>query len=208
MAAAAVVMSASRGATLALGVPIIYLLLFMKDTGKNRNSLIGLLVIVSLASVSVADRIAIGLIDKQQRNEEVGSTFNSRESKWGNRIQEFNDNQIFGIGFCAVDIANTEDYNFAGGVEPGSTHLSVLSMTGVAGFIPYVLILFGAYRCVRREGNIIAKMRISFLLAMITHATFEGYALYAGGFLCLVYWLVIGQCYDYKKIKANICWTK
>lgn len=203
MAASAVVMSASRGATLALAVSIAYSLFFMKDFGNRRKSLIGLLVFVSIAAVPIVDRIAIGLIDKQQRNEEAGSIFNSRESKWNNRLQEFEENPAFGVGFCAVDLKNNEDYNVAGGVEPGSSHFSVLSMTGVVGFVPYLFVLLATYKSVRRERSEVARMRMCMFIAMIVHASFEGYALYAGGFLCFVYWLVIGQCADFKKMKRQ-----
>lgn len=204
IAMAATVMSASRGAVLAMVVPIVYLLFFMQDLGGNRKTLIGLLVMTSIVAIPVADRIATGLISKQQRNEEAGSTFYSRESKWNNRIREFEENPIFGIGFCSVDLRSSEDYNMAGGVEPGSTHLSVLSMTGMVGMIPYLCVLLSAYRSVRRDGSAVAKMRMCMFLAMITHAMFEGYALYAGGVLCFVYWLMIGMCIDYKKIN----WSK
>ncbi|CDA86848.1 O-antigen ligase [Bacteroides faecium] len=204
IAAAAVVMSASRGATLAMVVPIVYSLFFMKDLGGGRKALIGLLVVTSIVAIPIADRIATGLITKQQRNEKAGSTFDSREDKWDNRIREFEENPVLGIGFCSVDLRNSEDYNAAGGVESGSTHLSILSMTGVVGMIPYLCVLLSAYKSVRRDRSVVAQMRMYMFLAMITHAMFEGYALYAGGFLCFVYWLMIGHCADYKKMKNRL----
>jgi len=198
-AVAAVVMSASRGAIVALVVPIIYLLFFMKDLGETRKKLIGLLFIASIIAIPTVDRIASGLLEKQNNNERAGSTFSSRESKWDNRIEEFQNNPMFGIGFCAVDIEHSDDYNEFGGVEPGSTHLSILSMTGIIGAIPYFIILVLAYKNVRQKNDIVAQMRMAIFLAMITHAIVEGYALYAGGLLCFVYWLSIGLCMDYKK---------
>jgi O-antigen ligase len=202
-AASAVVMSASRGATLALVVPIAYLLFFMKDWRGGRKNLIGLLVMVSIIAVFVGDRFAVGLINKQQNNVEAGGTFNSRESKWNNRLQEFEENPIWGIGFCAVDLQHYKDYNEAGGIEPGSTHLAILSMTGLVGMMLYLIVLFVAYKSVRKYESVVAKMRMCLFLAMITHAIFEGYALFAGGFLCFIYWLVIGQCEDYKVMKKQ-----
>lgn len=203
LSAAAVIMSASRGATLALAVPIVYLFLFMKDRGKSRSRLVGLLMLAAVAAIPAGEKMASGLMEKQQGNVEAGGTFNSRNSKWENRMEEFKENPVLGIGFCSVDLRNTEDYNTAGGVEPGSTHLSVLSMTGILGFIPYMLLLAGAYLCVRREASPVAKLRMSFFLAMAAHATVEGYGLYAGGFLCFMYWFVIGSCYDFKTLKAR-----
>ncbi len=60
----------------------------MKDLGGGRKALIGLLVVTSIVAIPIADRIATGLITKQQRNEKAGSTFDSREDKWDNRIRE------------------------------------------------------------------------------------------------------------------------
>lgn len=199
LSAAAVVMSASRAAVLALGVATIFVLLFMKDTNGGRGRLIGLLLGVFLIAIPIFDEFSSGLIEKQQSNVEAGGSLNSREDKWNNRIQEFYSNPIFGVGFCAVDIKNTEDYNELGGVEPGSTHLSVLSMTGIMGFFAYLLVLLQALKNVMRADNPIAQFRLSILIAMLVHAIFEGYALYAGGLLCLVYWLSIGVCIDFKK---------
>lgn len=200
VAASAVLMSASRGATLALAVPIAYLLFFMKNVSNSRKKLIGLLLLSSIAVIPISDKISAGLIQKQQLNVAEGSTFNSRESKWNNRIQEFKENPVFGIGFCSVNPKYSGDYNSSGGVEAGSSHLSVLSMTGAMGIISYLLVICSAYLSVFREKNAVAKMRMCTFLAMITHAFFEGYALYAGGLLCFVYWLAIGLCVDYKKM--------
>lgn len=203
ISASAVIMSASRGATLALAVAVTYLFFFMKDIGNSRRSLIGLLLITAMVAIPIADRYTAGLLEKQQGNIETGGTLSSRESKWNNRIQEFKDNPILGVGFCAVDIQNYEDYNDFGGVEPGSTHLSILSMTGIVGIIPYLLVLIVAYKSVNREDSVIAKLWLSLFVAMITHAMFEGYAMFAGGLMCFVYWLTIGCCVDYRTLKCR-----
>lgn len=197
LSAAAVIMSASRGATLALAVPIVYLFLFMKDRGKSRSRLVGLLMLAAVAAIPAGEKMASGLMEKQQGNVEAGGTFNSRNSKWENRMEEFKENPVLGIGFCSVDLRNTEDYTVGGGIEPGSSHLSVLSMTGVLGFLPYLLILLSAYRAVRRKGNEVANFRLCMFLSCMTYGIVEGHALFAGGFLFLIFWISIAQCSDY-----------
>lgn len=198
---ATVALSASRASALALAVPIIYSLFFMKNLGNSRKNLIGLLLAVFILGAPIAEKLGGGLMEKQQRNIEMGGALSSRQGKWDARIEEFRENPVTGIGFCAVDTKNTEDYNLYGGVEPGSTHLSVLSMTGIVGFIPYIMVLLAAYKAVRRDESVKAKIRMCLFLAMIIHATFEGYGLYAGGFLFLMFWLMIGQCEDYNTMK-------
>lgn len=205
MSAATVVLSASRAATLSLVVPIIFSLLFMKSIGDSKKKLIGLLVTVSIVAIPIADKFSTGVMQKQQGNIESGGTLNSRESKWNARIEEFCNHPVFGIGFCTVDKKRSEDYGLGGGVETGSTHLSILSMTGLVGFIPYFVLLFAAFKSIKNEYALDAKFRYCFFLIMITHATFEGYALYAGGFMCFLFWLSIALCFDYKYIKNMNC---
>jgi len=205
MSAAAVVLSASRAAILSLVVPIIFSLLFMKSIDGSKKRIMGLLVVVSIVTIPVADKFSAGLMQKQRRNVEAGGTLNSRESKWNARFEEFFDNPVWGIGFCTIDKKFSEDYDLEGGVETGSTHLSILSMTGIVGFIPYLFLLFAAFKSIKNEYKLDAKFRYCFFLAMITHATFEGYALYAGGVMCFLFWLSIALCYDYKEIKNKTC---
>ena len=41
------------------------------------------------------------------------------------------------------------------------------------------------------------------LVAMFTHAWFEGYVLSAGGFLSMTYWMIVGQNIDCKYITEH-----
>lgn len=201
--ALATFLSASRGAVMSLVLPIIYSLLF---SNKARGKVTWLLIVSAILVMPIADRITAGVIEKQQGNLNAGSTFNSRQSKWDNRWSEFKSSPLLGVGFCAVDLKYTEDYNDNGGIEPGSSHLSVLSMTGVLGFIPYLLIIFSAYNVVRRnKRNVVAGFRLSMLLSCMLYAVAEGHALFAGGFLFLMFWISIAQCSDYVYLLKRGC---
>lgn len=200
ISASGVVLSASRASVLALCVPILYTLFIFKDIKKNK--LFVMLFSCLLLSIPVADRITYGVLQKQENNINSGGTFSSRESKWSNRWSEFNESPIFGIGFATVDSKNYEDYTEYS-IEPGSTHLSVLSMTGCLGILAYCLVILHSYKAIQKEKNIIALNILCMFIAMIVHATFEGYALFGGSFLCFIYWLVIGQCADYKSLKQQ-----
>lgn len=200
----AVILSASRASVLALGIPILYLFLFVKNGSGSRKKLIGILVAACLISIPMVDNITSGLVQKQEmRKSESEGAFDSRDDKWNNRFKEFKENPIIGIGFCAVDNKNTGDYTEYGSVEPGSSHFAVLSMTGILGIIPYLLILFAAYKSVRKGGDGIATMRMCLFLIFMTHALFEGYVLFAGGFMSMMFWLVIGQCEDYQYMEEH-----
>lgn len=187
-------LSASRGATMSLVIPVAYSLLFSR---KGKGAITSLLIVSAFLAIPVADRVTAGLKEKQAGNVEAGGTFNSREGKWNNRLDEFYSSPLWGVGFCAVDTKHVDDYNMGGGIEPGSSHLSVLSMTGILGFLPYLLILLSAYRAVRRKGNEVANFRLCMFLSCMTYGIVEGHALFAGGFLFLIFWISIAQCSDY-----------
>ena len=201
---AAVVMSASRAAIMALVVPVLYSIIFAKGVGRLRKGIIVLLVASAMLSVPIADRISTGLVEKQQNSYDAGSVFSSREGKWENRIAEFKESPIVGVGFCAVSLDSTGDYSATGGVEPGSAYLAVLSMTGLLGIIPYLLVLFSAYKCVRREETEVARLRMCLLLAGLVHTFAEGYTLHAGSQMFLVFWLILSQCEDYPLVKEEL----
>ena len=74
------------------------------------------------------------LVQKQQSNIEMGgSLMSSREVKIDARIEEFKSSPIIGIGFAtadpSLDYVNMEN----GQIEPGSSWLAILSMTGILG---------------------------------------------------------------------------
>lgn len=201
--ALATFLSASRGAVMSLVLPIVYSLLF---SNKARGKVAWLLIVSAILAIPVADRVTTGLIEKQQGNLSAGSTFSSRQSKWDNRWDEFNSSPLLGVGFGAVDPKYTNDYNANGGIEPGSSHLSVLSMTGLLGFIPYLLIILSAYNVVRRnKRDVVAGFRLSMLLSCMLYAIVEGHALFAGGFLFLMFWISIAQCSDYVYLLKRRC---
>ena len=59
-----------------------------------------------------------------------------------------------------------------------------------------------SYRSVLGKNDAVAKFRLCAFLAIMTHGFIEGYALSAGSVLFLYYWLIIGQCVDYKEMFA------
>lgn len=203
--AATTVLSASRGAVISLAVPIIYSLFMMRDTEGTKKRIIWLLILVSVAAIPVSDRFSAGLRQKQETNEDAGSTFSSRQSKWDCRTAEFLSSPLWGVGFAAIDPESGDEYQKDGTIEPGSSHMAVLSMTGILGFIPYLYILGFAFFAVKGDKDSPSRFARCLFIAYMIHGIVEGYALAGGSFLCLCYWMVIGQCVDYKK-KEELGW--
>lgn len=197
MSAMSAVFSASRGSLFALGVAIVFNLIFGKVDARIRKRMIGILAASALLAIPIAGRAFKGVINKQESNEKSGSVFSSRQSKFNYRIEEFKSSPLFGVGFSAIDTTSGDNFLPANGtIEPGSSHLAVLSMTGLTGALAYLFILYKAYCNARSSRSLRSRFVLSCLIALFIHAWFEGYIFAGGNYMALVYWLVIGQCID------------
>ena len=137
-----------------------------------------------------------GLAEKQERNISSGSTFHSRADKWGQRIEEFKSSPIVGYGFASVDPANKDQSIGAGGksIETGSSWLSVLSMTGIIGFILIMWIYIKAFLSVYKWTK--DTLLLSVLTLLSVNICTEGYIFFGGSFLAFLFWITIGVCSD------------
>lgn len=201
-AALAVVMAASRAALLALFISLFYVTIFVSNTSKNKKRIIGLLLVGVLFVSPFIERTFTGIINKQKsRLEHNDGKLNSRDDKFQARLNEFYDSPLWGIGFAAID--EHYDVQNSGQIEPGSSHLAVLSMTGLIGMCSYLIVLLYAFNTIRRSNDYKAMMLQGLFMVYFVHMWFEGYIFGAGGILCFLFWLVISQCFDYKYIKRN-----
>lgn len=202
IASATTTLSASRGAFIALAVPVAYSLFMMRNVDGMKKRIIWVLIITTIAAIPVSDRFTSGLRNKQKNNEEEGGTFSSRNELWSYRIEEFKSSPLWGVGFAAVNPEIDETYDKkTGTIEPGSSHLAVLSMTGLLGFVPYIFIIIYSFMAVKGDKNGASRFRRCVLITFMVHGIVEGYALAGGSPLCFLYWLFIGQCVDYKKME-------
>lgn len=192
------VLASSRAAILSLVVAIIYNLIMGKVNAIVRKRMIRILAFAVLLTIPISGVVFKGVMAKQAAREKVGTTvLDSRQDKFTYRINEFKSSPLFGVGFCAIDINGGDTYGEREGrIEPGSSHLSVLSMTGLAGFIVYLIILYKVYANTRNRNSLHSGYVFACFIAMFIHAWFEGYILSGGGFLALLYWLIVGQCID------------
>lgn len=128
----------------------------------------------------------------------------SREIMWTQRIKEFKSSPVVGIGFCYAPYAIGTDglsgkvqylETDTGNIEPGSSWLGVLSMTGLLGFIGIIALWISSFRmCFKMEkkDNLYAIYLSSMMVFWCVHMVAEGEIFSAGGFLCFMVWLGIG----------------
>ena len=128
----------------------------------------------------------------------------SRETLWTQRIEEFKSSPIVGIGFCyAPYVTGYEKYSgeamfretSTGVIEPGSSWLGVLSMTGLLGFLGIISLWISSFRmCFKMEkkDNLYAIYLSSIMVFWSVHMIAEGEIFSAGGVLCFMVWLGVG----------------
>lgn len=190
----AVFLAASRAAVFALLVSLAVVLYSLRKSEKIGNAVLILAIVFSIMLPS-AGFITSRVLEKQRQREELGrGLFDSRDDKISYRLQEFWEHPLQGVGFAAIDPTLGDEFNPATGtIEPGSSWLCVLSMSGLLGFIPFLIIVMRAWlnliKAKKRESTfyLIEGMFVFFAI----HLLFEGYLFSAGNPLCLFVWLVI-----------------
>lgn len=197
-------LSASRSASIASIVGFA-LLLFIKNKGKI-HKFIGIGIVLAgllIATFPYYEKFAAPVLTKQQNNELAGgSTFSSREDRWNHRLEEFESSPVFGIGFASLSTDAIGEYvEDTGGVEPGSSWLAILSMTGIVGGLSFILILFPTFFKLYREAIHSPSGSIPMLVASLIGVfavtmCAEGYILAGGSFFCYFIWLLLGVGYS------------
>jgi len=182
--------SASRVSLLATicgGLALIYFFSAHKSIMVRRITGIMLLAVISYPLWSGATE---GITKKNQGDITSGINTDSRSPKWEYRIEEWKDSPIFGIGFAAV--SSRDDIGFKGVVEPGSSWLALLSMTGIIGFGLFLAIFIRAIKRTLLTNTPMGALLGGILVLLGVHMLAEGYVYAAGGYLCFMLWLTLG----------------
>lgn len=197
----------ARSAMIGFVIAQIYVLSYYYRRRKaTKWTIAGILGIICISACMGGD-VTYKVIKKFSISIEHNSLITSRERKWTALTEEFSQSPVVGIGFGNVrrfatygkieDVEFTKPYS---SIEPGSSWLSVLSNTGIIGFVIMaywnIQLLKKAHRR-RKAGDNEAVSNGAILLLMITVGFFEGYILFAGSILFYFYWLLTSQiCED------------
>lgn len=199
-------LSASRGAVIAcvLGVICLLWMLYRSNLSNLWKYIIGAVVIVLFISLNFPNYTQM-LVEKQYRNvERGGSMFASREEKWENRIEEFKSSPLLGVGFASISLDSSDAVNYdirkytndtfaqRGVIEPGSSYLAVLSMTGIIGFIFLWTSVFKKVFAIYKDKQSFCILCLSILACMLVYFFSEGVILASGNYFCFFFWLLIG----------------
>lgn len=191
-----ILISASRSALLSAflgGLMMLYQ--SNKKNGKFIQVLMGIL-LVGMLTLPLWENFMTNLEAKSVANKGLGA-YGSRTEKWTARMTEFSSSPLIGIGFASVD-ARLDDVGIGGVVEPGSSWLCILSMTGIIGFILFVIILIKPFQYLKSHPSPYNALLLGLFVFISTHMITEGYIFAGGSSLCFIAWLIVGCCSDAK----------
>lgn len=215
-------MAVSRAGVAAAAMGLIALLVFKSRFHLGKAMMYaGLLITILVCTYPLWSNYSQKVEAKQEKLSDGTGMFSSRQSLWEKRYEEFKESPVVGIGFCAIDLGDgwTEDDNSSplsedpnigwnGTVETGSGWLMVLSMTGISGFILFVLIFFNCflttYRNVKRRYIPPYALFGALLVFFAGHMVAEGYTLAAGSFLFFILWSVLGICQSWNPERKTL----
>lgn len=179
------VAAASRSALLSSIIGSVFIL-YIKS--KNKIVFIKRLIIVAFLAVA-----CIPYFDSERMSNKMEAQMSSKETSrdnlWKERFEEIEYSPFFGVGFAASGTNRKE----VGRMESGSGWLTVISQTGLWGFIFLCLILKSAIvrnKKFYKDGYLL--LYSAEFLFLCIHSFFEGYLYTPGYNLCFFFWLILG----------------
>jgi O-antigen ligase len=143
------------------------------------------------------DDSLLGEMTQMLRNKGITNT---RAALWDARIEDYKAYSVFGIGIGMGAGAGIGVHEGQISIEPGSSYLAILSMTGTTGTVAFFLLAVSLGRHFMRTMNSIPQTTKIELLSLLTllsvHALAEGWILAVGSLFCMIYWLVLGRMQD------------
>jgi len=199
--------SGSRSALVAAAGGVLFFF-FKINQGKLTRFMLSLFVVggILILSFPLWENQTESLMVKMNLAESQGSLAGTRENLWAARIIEFKSSPVMGIGFASVNPEETLRFDEdSGRIEPGSSWLAILSMTGLFGFIPIIiLILKYSVFIFKDKVDSIQKAYYGALLSLfILHMFAEGYVFSAGSGMFFYFWLLLGIIDMHKRSIEN-----
>lgn len=197
-----VLFTASRSALVATIAGLIITIYHSSETTSKFIKYVILALIISTVTFSIWDGALTGVLEKNGSSTELN--YDSRTKLWIDRLDEFYENPIFGVGFCAIDINANYSYDVTTGrLETGTSWLSVFSMLGIVGGALVISIFLRAFIFAKQSLNCSKGVLLGLLTLFFVHMFAEGYIFAGGSFLAFLFWLSIGVSTDtkYEKIK-------
>jgi len=199
-----VITSGSRGALVATILGSLYYL-YSINRGKLKRyfRIVLLIIFVITATFPLWKERADFLMSKMNRDE-GNDLYDSRTVKWEQRLYEFKSSPVFGIGFASINPHMKDEFmESTGAVEPGSSWLGILSMTGLFGFIPMIFLFLRDLYYLYKFNKIYSGYLGGLLILVSVHMIVEGYIFAAGAFLFFYVWLLLGVIEGFIEVEKS-----
>lgn len=186
----------SRAAIIAsfLGL-IFYFYILYRNSFKNFIKTLAAISFIIIITFPIWENSTENVLDKIKYSQKKGNLSVTRQSIWKIRFNEINASPYFGIGYANDSTQSVDDlYKGGGQVEPGSSWLVVLAMTGILGFIPFIYILGNSFHLIVKGKSSLFFLPYFGALFMffVVHMIAEGYVLSAGSGLFFYFWSLLG----------------
>lgn len=152
--------------------------------------------------IPVLINVSGGIIQKSQDSNRSG-LFDSRTIKFMARISEIETSPVYGIGFSAINPYGYDSYDKEKGtIEPGSSILAIVSMTGIIGLSLFISINIQAIKKIKKSKSPFKNLILSLITLFLFHMIVEGYVFAISNPLSIYYWLLLGIANDSKFYKV------
>ena len=208
----ALLLAASRVSLAGAIAAIIY---FFYRLYSNNKRKFGIIAISIIALMIITYPLWGGYMEGIEKKNEAQLTetgeinyTGSRDMLWSQRIREFKSSPLVGVGFgYAKYVTNINERTGritykdtdTGVVEPGSSWLGALSMTGLLGFSALLVLWFKSLKNswkVEKRDKLFGVYIGSSLIFWAVHMIAEGHIFSAGGFPFFLTWISIGTAYS------------
>ncbi len=208
----ALLLAASRVSLVGAIVAIIYFFYRLYNNNKRKFGTISISIIVLMIITYPLWGSYMEGIEKKNEAQltetgEINYT-GSRDIMWNQRIREFKSSPLVGVGFgYAKYVTNVNERTGritykkteTGTVEPGSSWLGALSMTGLLGFTALLVLWFKSLKNswkVEKRDKLFGVYIGSTLIFWAVHMIAEGQIFAAGSFLFFMVWITFGAAYS------------
>ena len=209
----ALLLAASRVSLIGAIVATIYFFYRLYSNNKRKFATIAISIITLMTlSYPLWGNYMEGIEKKNKGsiNSETGEInyTSSRDILWQQRIREFKSSPLVGVGFGYAEYVTdinertgriTYKKTDTGTVEPGSSWLGALSMTGLMGFTTLLVLWFKSLRnCwrVEKRDKLFGVYIGSTLIFWAIHMIAEGQIFSAGSFMFFMVWITFGAAYS------------
>ena len=205
-------LAASRVSLIGAIVAIIYFFYRLYSNNKRKFAIIAVSIIAMMTlSYPLWSSYMEGIEKKNQAQITESGEINytgSRDVLWQQRIREFKSSPLVGVGFGYAEYVTninertgriTYKKSDSGVIEPGSSWLGALSMTGLFGFTALLVLWFKSLKnCwkVEKRDKLFGVYIGSTLVFWAVHMIAEGHIFSAGGFPFFLTWITIGTAYS------------